>query len=145
MILLNETRVVAAVCKGLKPSYILTGRLASPIPVSYRVAMDRKYGAYLVLVRIHAREGANRSEDILEGVRQLEGVDVAKTELDQAENITTQVDGVSKTRLRAFRRSDIQSRFVVRNRPRLLERPRDSNFGGLVGRTTIEIPEVLIS
>lgn len=60
---------------------------------------------YLVLVPVHTREGTNVSEDVLKSVGELEGVDIAQAELDvgvddklrQAQDLATQVEGVSET------------------------------------------------
>ena len=59
---------------------------------------------YLVLVPVHAGEGANVSEDVLQRIGQLERVDVAETELDvcvddelrQTKDLTAQMEGVSE-------------------------------------------------
>ena len=60
-----------------------------------------------VLVSVHARESANVCKNVLKGVRELKGVNIAKTMLDmcindklrQAKNFSTQVRSISKTRL----------------------------------------------
>ena len=36
----------------------------------------------LILVSVHACQGTNVGKDVLQGVSQLEGVDIAKTELN---------------------------------------------------------------
>jgi hypothetical protein len=62
-----------------------------------------------VLASVHARESANVRKNILKGVRELEGVNIAKTVLDmcindklrQAKN-STQVKSISKTRLQVL-------------------------------------------
>ncbi|SRR6266436_376514 len=61
----------------------------------------------LVLVTVHARKGANVRKNILKGVRELEGVNIAEPVLDmrindklrQAENFSTQVESIPETRL----------------------------------------------
>jgi hypothetical protein len=60
-----------------------------------------------VLVSVHARESANVRKNILKGVRELEGVNIAKAVLNmcindklrQAKDFSTQVKSISKTRL----------------------------------------------
>jgi pyrimidine operon attenuation protein/uracil phosphoribosyltransferase len=67
----------------------------------------------LVLVTVHARKGTNVREDILKGIRELEGVDIAQPVLDmsindelrQAQNFSTQVESISETRLLPLFRS----------------------------------------
>ena len=59
----------------------------------------------LVLVPVHTRQSSNVREDVLNGVSELEGVDIAKTELNvsvddelrQTEDFTAQMEGVSET------------------------------------------------
>eukprot|EP01137_Pigoraptor_chileana_P034039 Opistho-2@25961 len=61
----------------------------------------------LVLVAVHARELAHVTENVLESVRQLEGVDVAQpilhvrvhNELGHPKNLSAEVKGVAETRL----------------------------------------------
>lgn len=61
----------------------------------------------LVLVTVHARKGANVCKYILKGIRELEGVNIAKTVLDmgiddqlrQTKNFSTQVESIPETRL----------------------------------------------
>jgi hypothetical protein len=38
--------------------------------------------AYLVLIAVHPRQRTNVGEDILQGIRQLECIDIAKAELN---------------------------------------------------------------
>ena len=68
----------------------------------------------LVLVPVHTGQGSDMREDVLKRVGELEGVHVTETELHmgvddklrQAENLATQVEGVSETRLLAFFRRE---------------------------------------
>jgi pyrimidine operon attenuation protein/uracil phosphoribosyltransferase len=68
----------------------------------------------LVLVPVHSSQGTDVTEDVLESVRKLEGVDVTETELDmrvdnelsQPQNLTTEMESVSETRLLAFLRGE---------------------------------------
>jgi hypothetical protein len=63
-----------------------------------------------ILVAIHACELANMSKDVLEAICKLEGIDVAQSELDvgidnelgEAEDLATQMEGVTETRLLAL-------------------------------------------
>lgn len=65
---------------------------------------------HLVLVAVHAGEGTDMSEDILQGIGKLKSIDVAKPELDmcindklgEPQDFTTQMESISKTRLLAF-------------------------------------------
>ena len=65
-----------------------------------------KVTPYLVLVPIHSRQGANMGKDVLDGIGELECVDIPETvlnmgvddELGQAKDFSTQVEGVSETR-----------------------------------------------
>jgi pyrimidine operon attenuation protein/uracil phosphoribosyltransferase len=64
----------------------------------------------LVLISVHTRQGTDVAEDILECISQLEGIDIAKTELNmcvndklsKTKNFAAQVESVSKTRLLTF-------------------------------------------
>jgi hypothetical protein len=68
--------------------------------------------ANLILVPIHASQCPNMRKDILQSIRKLESIDVAETELNmrihdefrKAEDLATQVEGVSETRLLALLR-----------------------------------------
>ena len=61
----------------------------------------------LILVPIHARQCANVRKDVLDSIGELEGIDVAQTELDmsiddelgETEDFTTKMERVSETRL----------------------------------------------
>ena len=61
----------------------------------------------LVLVTVHARKGTNVRKDILEGICELEGVNITKPVLDmgindklrQAQNFSTEVESIPETRL----------------------------------------------
>jgi hypothetical protein len=83
----------------------------------------------LVLVTVHARKGTNVRKDVLKGIRELEGVNIAKPVLDmgiddelrQAQNFSTQVKSVSETGLLAFfcGQRPIKSIFKKRQRRRI--------------------------
>jgi hypothetical protein len=61
---------------------------------------------------VHARQSTNVCKNVLDGIRQLEGVDVTKSELDvriddelcKTQDFTAQVERVSETRLLALLR-----------------------------------------
>ena len=61
----------------------------------------------LVLVAVHARQLADVGENVLQSIRQLEGIDVVQTVLDvrvndelrQTQDFSTQVESVTETRL----------------------------------------------
>ena len=62
------------------------------------------YYAHLVFIAIHPGQCTNVTKDVLKGVGKLKCINVSKTELDvsvdnklgQAENFTTQMEGISK-------------------------------------------------
>lgn len=63
------------------------------------------YGdTYLVLVPVHTGQGTNVSENVLEGVGELEGVDIPETVLDvrvhdefrKTEDLTAQMERISE-------------------------------------------------
>lgn len=66
----------------------------------------------LILVPVHAGQGTDMSEDILQSIGQLEGVDVPKAELDvsvhdqlgQSENFSAQMEGIAEAGFLAFLR-----------------------------------------
>ena len=80
----------------------------------------------LVLVTVHARKGANVREDILKGIRELEGVNIAKPVLDmgidnelrQAQNFSTQVESIPETRLLPLFRGQRPIKPIVNKRQR---------------------------
>ena len=70
----------------------------------------KEYTTNLVLVTIHSRQCTNMRKDVLQRIRELESVDISKTklhvsiddELGEPENLATQVECVSETRLLTF-------------------------------------------
>ena len=66
--------------------------------------------AYLILVPVHSRQSADMSEDVLDGIGELEGINVSETvlnvgiddEFSQTKDFTTQVEGVAKTGYLSF-------------------------------------------
>jgi hypothetical protein len=78
----------------------------------------------LVLVTVHARQGANVRKGILKSVRELEGVNIAKAVLDmgindklrQTQNFSTQVESIPETRLLPLFRSQRPIKPIVNKR-----------------------------
>ena len=65
---------------------------------------NHRWDTHLVLVPVHARERADVREDVLQGVGELERVDIAEAVLDmrvddelgEAQDFAAQVEGVSE-------------------------------------------------
>lgn len=64
----------------------------------------------LVLVPVHSSQSTDMREDVLQGVRELESVDISETELDvrvddqlsETEDFTTKMESIAESRLLAF-------------------------------------------
>lgn len=64
----------------------------------------------LVLVAVHTGEGTNMTENILQSISKLKGIDIAESELNvrindklgEPQDFTTQVESISKARLLAL-------------------------------------------
>jgi hypothetical protein len=90
----------------------------------------------LVLVTVHARKGANVRKNILNSIRELEGINVAKTVLDmgindklrQAKNFSTEVESIPETRLLPLFSGQRPIRPIVNIRQ--YRRIRTTNFTG---------------
>ena len=78
--------------------------------ISWMVEKGYERVAYLILVPVHSRQSADMSKDVLDGIGELEGINISETvlnvgiddEFSQTKDFTTQVEGVAKTRFLSF-------------------------------------------